>query len=274
VTGWPVEPGGQRLVAEVVSQYRSHYGGVGVNQMPVITVGSNQPRLHVAVRPGCDNFEAAVGTVPIPADAYTTDPHYRADSDMVISQPSTFTDWELWRAARSPGGGWSACWGGRLNTRVSDGVFPGDSGLSATGISYLATMVTEADAARGSIDHTLAIDVTNCHGYVPPAHRDDCRGGVGEPPEGTWLRMPAWVKAPRALTPFAHMVFLALQRHGAVVTDQAGAVMLQAESAEDWRADGHHGVDPITASWEHRPEYSVLAGIPWSALQVIRPPDG
>jgi hypothetical protein len=51
------------------------------------------------------------------------------------------------------------------------------------------------------------------------------------------------------------MVFTALQDHGAVVVDFAGAVMTEAEQPSDWAAEGHQGVDPITASWDGLPEY-------------------
>ena len=65
------------------------------------------------------------------------------------------------------------------------------------------------------------------------------------------------------------MVFTALQRYGMVFTDQAGAVMLQSETVSDWAAQGHSGVDPITASWQGEPEYDVVAALPWSQLQTV-----
>ena len=77
---------------------------------------------------------------------------------------------------------------------------------------------------------------------------------------------------PMGLTPFAQMVFTALQRYGAVVTDFAGAVMLQAEEPSDWAEEGNAGVDPITASWDGLPEYKVVASLPWSSLQAVEPP--
>lgn len=262
-------PARQGEVATIVEQYHQHYGGVGVNEMPIFTVVADQKPVTVAVTKGCNDFQPATGRIPIPTGAYTTDPAYQHDSSLIVRQPATGLAWELWRAARNPDGSWSACWGGRLSTATSSGTFPGSTGLSATGISYLATMVTEADVARSAIDHTLALDITGCHGHVTPAVRDDCKGSDGEPPEGAWLKLPASVPMPTGLTRFGQMVFRALQRHGAVVTDQAGAVMLQAETRKDWTAEGHAGVDPITASWQGHPQYSALDGIPWSQLQVV-----
>jgi hypothetical protein len=134
-------------------------------------------------------------------------------------------------------------------------------------------MITEADVESGSIDHALAMQIPACDAYVVPADRGDCSGtSADEPSEGTWFRIASGVTMPSHLTPFAQMVFHALQNYGAVVTDKGGAVMIQAESVEDWSASGHTGVDPITASWAGQPEYAVLNGIPWSDLQVIQPP--
>lgn len=272
VVSRPVAAGSAGYVSRLVEQYHSHYGSVGVNGMPLFSVGPRQARVPVGVSPACNNFESSVGSVPIPAAAYTTDPHYQADSDLIVYQPSTSTAWELWQAKRSASGQWSACWGGRLDTATSDGLFPKPFGLSATGISYLATTVTEQDVASGRIGHTIALDVAACNYYTYPAGRGDCAADPGQPPEGSWFRMPASVSMPAGLTSYGRMVFSALQTYGAVVTDQAGAVMVQGETTRDWSATGHRGIDPITASWQGRPEYATLSGVPWSKLQVISPP--
>ncbi len=157
---------------------------------------------------------------------------------------------------------------------TSTGVFPWPYGMSATGISYLATAITEADVASGQIDHAIAIQIPRCNEYVYPADRHDCGSEPGQPAEGQWFRLPANLPMPGGFNPFAQMVFTALQRYGAVVTDYAGAVMLEAEQPSDWAAEGNSGTDPITASWERQPEYKVVAGLPWSSLQAVAPPQG
>ena len=160
---------------------------------------------------------------------------------------------------------------------TSDGVFPFPYGLSASGISYLATEITEADVASGSIDHAIAMEVTDCNwpddpNYVYPADRTDCGTNPGQPAEGQWFRFPANLAMPSGLTPFGQMVFKAIQTYGMVVTDYAGAVMLQAEQPSDWAAEGQPGIDPITASWDGLQAYQVVASLPWSDLQVVDPP--
>lgn len=273
VTNQPLDPNSASLVSNLVTQYQTYYGGIGVNQMPVFTVPASQPLVTVKVLSGCNNFIPSTGSqVPIPVGAYTTDPNYQHDSAIVISQPSTGSVWELWRATNNNDGTWSACWGGKLSPLTSSGVFPGTFGLSATGISYATTMITEADIASGSINHAIAMQVVRCNWTVAPAVRGDCGNDPGQPAEGTWFRMAPGTPMPAGMTPFGQMVFRALQTYGMVVTDRAGAVMLQAETAADWVNSGHTGADPMVTSWAGNPQYSALRNMPWSQLQVIVPP--
>ena len=258
------------VLADLVKQSHTIYKQVGVNQKPIFTVPANQPLVPVSVARGChNNFLSSAGTaIPIPPGAYNSN---SSDNDLIVSQPSTGRDWELWRATQT-NGQWSACWGGGMNTLTSSGVFPYPFGESASGISYLATTITEADVASGQINHAIAMQIETCNGYTAPADRTDCGSHPGSPSEGTWFRMPASTPMPAGLTPFARMVFRALQQYGAVVLDRAGAVMIQGENSADWAFEGHTGTDPITAASAGKPEYQVLNGIPWSHLQVILPP--
>jgi hypothetical protein len=258
----------QSFVQDFVSDYQNNYGAVGVNEMPIWTVPANQPLVTVKTTAGCNSFQAGTGAqLPIPPAATTLG---YSDSPLIIDQPSTHTDWELWQVEKNSDGTWSACWGGKLNTVTSDGVFPVPYGLSGSGISYLATTITNADVASGAIDHALAVDLPACNApAVAPANRTDCGSDAGQPSEGQWYRLPATLAMPSGLTPFGQMVFYALQNYGMVVTDRAGAVMVQAENADDWSAEGNSGPSPMTTSWAGQPEYSVLNGIPWGSLEVV-----
>jgi hypothetical protein len=257
-----------QLAGDVVAQYEQNYGSVGVNLMRISVAGPGQPLVPVSVAPGCNDFTADTGgAIPIPPGAQ---PSVGPDSSLIVYQPSSATEWELWEA-HEVNGAWSACWGGKLsNISASDGVFPAPYGLAASGISYLATLITESDVSAGAVDHALSLQLVECNGSIAPADRTDCGPSPGQPPEGTWFRLPASLAMPGGLTPFAQLVFRALQNYGAVVTDQAGAVMIQAEDPSDWAVTGHSGVDPITASWQGQPEYTVLNGIPWSQLQAVQ----
>jgi hypothetical protein len=258
------------FVKYLVSAEGEDYGSVGVNEMPIWTVGADQATVKVSVTSGCSDFTSDTGTqIPIPAGVTTSGTSVAGDSPLVIDQPSTHTEWELWKAVPAGGGNWSACYGGKLDTATSNGVFPSPWGMSASGISYLSTAITESDVASGSINHAIAVNMPGCTSpEVAPADRSDCSSDPGAPPYGTWFRLPAALTMPAGLAPFAQMVFRALQTYGMVYTDQGGAVMLYAEDTTDWSAQGHTGVDPITASWDGLSEYQVVADIPWNDLTV------
>lgn len=270
VVNQPVAANSDTLTANFVTQTHTIYKQVGVGFKPIFTVPSDQPLVHVSAADGCwQSFLSSLGQgVPIPVGAYNSG---TSDQNVIVSQPSTGGDWELWKATQS-NGQWSACWGGGLNALRSTGVFAYPFGESASGISYLATTITEADVAAGQIDHAINLQIEQCNGFTAPADRTDCGSNAGTPSEGTWFRMPADTPMPAGLTPFAQMVFKALQTYGAVVTDHAGAVMVTAENPYDWSFQGNAGADPITTAFAGAPEYAVFNGMPWSALQVIVPP--
>lgn len=267
--------------ADVVADYTKDYGSVGVNTMPIYEATASTPEQKISVTPGCHSFLSDTGNkIPIPSYAQLNG---SPDDPLAIYQPSTGSEWELWQASATSSG-YEACWGGRLNLATSDGVFPSPFGLSASGISYLATTITEADVESGSINHAIALILNRCdwvapHDGVYPANRGDCGSDIGQPAEGQWFRFPAGLPMPSGLTPFAQMVFTAIQTYGLVVVDHGGAVQIEAEQPTDWAAEGNapvnsRGQDPITASWDGLKEYQVVANLPWASLQVVDPPQG
>jgi len=273
VGSWSVDPNSAVYVANIVTQYTSAYGHVGVNtDRPVYEVPAGQAMVPISVASGCNDFLSNTGTsAPIPSYAVAGD---SSDQILTVYQPSTSTEWELWKAQPAAGGGWSACWGGKLDMATSDGVFAYNYGETASGISNLATEITEADIASGSIHHAIAMQILgeDCNGSVYPANRGDCGSNPADPSEGTWFRFPADLAMPSGLTPFAQMVFKAVQAYGAVVVDRGGAVMLEADQTGTWAAKGLPGTDPISASWDGDAEWQVVASLPWSNLQVVDQP--
>ena len=258
VQSWPVDANSAQFASDFVTDYETHYGSVGINTQPLYMAAAGQAKVSVSVAPGCHSFTSVTGDrLPIPD---SVDLNGSSDSPLVIWQPSTHTDWELWRVSRLSATGYSACWGGKLDTATSNGIFPYPYGLSATGISYLAVTITEADIASGAINHAVGIVLPRCNFSVYPADRGDCGNDPGQPAEGQWFRFAPGTQMPSRLTPFAQMVFQAIETYGAVVTDQGGAVSIEAEQPSDWAAEGHSGADPITASWQGLQEYHVEIG--------------
>jgi len=289
VTNWAVDPGSSALVANVIAQYESAYGEVGVNfNRPVYQVPAGTPDVKVTVAAACNDFtgdqpspngSGATGTeVPIPSYAVAGS---SSDRILTVYQPSSNREWELW-LAQDNGGSWSACWGGEESLTGSDGVFPNPYGESASGIADLATEITEGDIASGSIDHAIGFEVlgnecdwsgTSANGGLYPADRTDCGQDIGgAPAEGQWFRFPASLTMPSGLSPFAQMVFKAVQTYGMVVVDQGGALALEADQTSVWGAEGNSGTDPITASVAGLQGYQVVASLPWQDLEAIDPP--
>ncbi|MGD0810377.1 MAG: hypothetical protein ABSA91_11815 [Acidimicrobiales bacterium] len=268
---WPVDPNSSELVSDLVNDYETDYGAVGVNSMPIYSVPAGQAGATVSLQSGCQpEFLSNIGSeVPIPPNAVLST---SSDSPLVIYQPSSMTEWELWQVKRQSDTAYTACWGGEMDIATSDGIFPGGYGLSASSISYLATTITEADVESGSINHAIALTIPNCNSFVYPAPGGDCPSIPGQPGEGQWFRFPANLAMPSGLTPFGQMVFRAVQTYGMVVLDQGGAVVLEAEQQADWAAEGNSGTDPITASWDGEQGYQVIANLPWADLQVVDPP--
>ncbi|MFI5240411.1 MAG: dockerin type I domain-containing protein [Candidatus Saccharimonadia bacterium] len=274
------------LVANLVHQYQTNYGTFTVQDsafsIPIFTVSSGQSTVKVTSGTGSDcsggvyaGLQAQINAVPIPAGAYSAT---GTDHGMIIYQPSSQSEWEFWDAENN-GGNWTACWGGEItNMSTANGVFPNPYGENATGLSYLASTVTEADIQSGSINHAMAVQLvdtslTPC--FVAPADRcDGWTNAADAVPEGTWYRLDPSVNVNSlTLTPYGKMVAIALQKYGMFVSDTSGAVALVGEDIRDWAYTGHTGTDPITAAFNGQPDYSALNGIPWNQLQVLNPPN-
>jgi hypothetical protein len=300
VTSWPVARDSAAIVKEFDSDWQVNYGNVGVNGRPVIWVPANQPMVPLVVQPRCNDFLANTGaTAPVPSWAPTSGP---TDYIVTVYQPSSNTVWELWQAhhltGAKAGGGWSACWAGKAPLNTFSGTFPWPYGETATGISNLATEVTEADVLSGSINHAIGLQVVNCTTAIYPADRGDCGYHPGYPAEGQWFRFAAGVNcADYDTTPFEHEVCITGQQRGFVVVDHGGSDGIEADYATGtWTDEGNSGP---TGSWQHKPdgqccifaggagpleqsfriapdnyeqEYQVIANLPWSQLQVLVPP--
>ncbi len=293
--------GSSTIVANLAAEITNVYGTVAVdgglwnaanltNQsdgVPIVTVPAGQAEVPISVGPdssdpsaGCNDFNVSTGAgtgpdIPIPSSASALVSGTN-DSALIVYQPSTSTEWELWQADYSAAKGWTACDGGKLtNLATSTGTFPaaGGYGEAASGISYLGTEITEADVQSGAIDHVIAMAANegDCNGFVAPATRGDCGSSANQVSEGSYLRFPASLAMPSGMTPFGQMVFKAIQNYGTVITDQSGGVAISTENGYDWTYEGHSGTDPITASWSGQAEYAALNGMPWSQLEVVAP---
>ncbi len=269
----PLDPSSPGIAADLGQQIQNNYGHGALNttsySAPIYTVPAAEPTVNVAYH-NCQNksgpedpsLATQFQNVPIPAGAVAS---VGTDEDMVIWQPSTDTEWELWQAQQDPTGTWSACWGGRINhVSRSPGVFPSPYGTSASGLPMLAYLIRASELHSGHIDHALGLSVPTPRNTVSwPANRTD---GVDtnsfDPAEGERFRLnPAFDISTLPLG--ERIIAAALQRYGAIITDTSGTVAIQAEDPRPING-GQAVYDQLfPGNLIHLPD------IPWNQMQAL-----
>jgi hypothetical protein len=273
-----------KLVAAFTHQVQTYYGHVVINttewSAPVYTVPANAPTTVVVPQNGTcprgenvfEPFAQDMSAVPIPAGAQAAK---GTDEDMVVWQPSSGHEWELWRTQQE-GGRWTACWGGEFqDAYTSEGVLPEPLGVSAAGLSILAGQIHIEELQQGTITHALELTLpdTAASGWVWPANRTD---GTSDDaysiPEGTRFRLKASLNlASLHLNPAALEIATAIQRYGMIVADTAGAVTLEAQDPTPLTRAGQP--NPYEKLLSAGGPYETLNAVPWSQLEVVSPSD-
>lgn len=276
ITNATVVPNSAAMVSSFVSQYKSHYGSVAFNNasygIPIYRVSSTQSLSPVEFNSAACPGRGAIPTLSVPIPSGATGAS-GTDSSAIFYQASTNSDWEYWEFKYLGNGVYGACAGGKISpVSTSNGVFPSSgSQLASSGISYLATLITETDVLSGAINHAIPFAMPQCDGYIPPARSNyDCSGGII--PYGQFFRFPSSVAMPSGLTPLAQMIFHAIQNYGMVLTDTAGSVGIGAESPQGWQLTNNTNSDPITTAMNGVPEYNLMNNFPWSQLQAVTEP--
>jgi hypothetical protein len=275
----PLDPDSRTLVAELRRQVDDGFAKdypPTINTVnysaPVYTVGAHQRRVPVALVGGRAAYGQALAAqlaqgVPIPRGARVA---WGNDHHLVVWQPSSDTMWELWSADDSTGK-WTAQWGGRMNhVSSSPGYFADPSGIqpgaTATSLPLIGGLITQADLARGEIDHALAMSIPDSRYAVwaHPAQRSD--GNDRDPaaiPEGIRFRLDPSIDVDSLHLPhFTAMLAKAAQRYGIYVRDTSPTVTL-------------YGQDPVTMKTNPWPQAiqpsaaEVLRAFPWDRLQAM-----
>jgi hypothetical protein len=271
----PLHPRSRLWTADLRRQVDEH--GVWVNtrefSTAVVRVDGDQPRVRVRLDRSSRSaptrsLRRALERVPIPPSAR---PAAGTDRHLVVWQPETDTMWEFW-VLRRERGGWVADWGARIDG-VSEhpGTPDGERrlwGATATSLPLAGGLITLHDLREGRIDHAVALALPEPGAaFLPPARRSDGdRRAARAVPEGARFRLPASLDLDAlGLTPFARMVAEAAQRHGMIVRDRAGAVVLFGEEG------GREGAHLWAEAFEGRYPDDALRGFPWDRLQVVRP---
>ena len=276
--GVPLDPDSASVTGTLVQEVRSRAGGVepptintNAYTPPIYTVGADQARVAVKLdRPPGYNpaLAAAFASVPVPPWAR---PSAGSDSEMVVWQPSTDTEWEFFAAHRALDG-WHASWGGRIEHVSRDGGYfaapHANWGATASSLSLAGGLITPRELATGEIDHALAIGVpmTRSRQWALPAQRSD--GSSTNPhsvPEGARFRLdPSLDIASLHLTPPIAAIARAAQRYGLIVRDQSSAVVLYAQNTESLMGD------PYLAAFGPAGPSALLETFPWSRLELVQ----
>jgi hypothetical protein len=272
----PLDPRSPAIVTNLVSQVRHPYGTGLLNtdrySSPIYTVPAGQARVNVAwtncVHAGALSpaFATAASGVPIPAGAT---PSIGTDAEMVIWQPSADTEWEFWRASKTAGH-WSACGAGRIrDVRRNPGIFS-TGGVTGAALPLLGFLIRVADLRSGAIDHAvnIALPCVRVRAFSWPAQRSDGHCAVTDAPaEGERFRLPASLDLGRlGLSRGELMIARAMQRYGAIVTDDAGRPVIQAEDPRQYETGGKP--DPY-AGFFRGSQADWLQGFPWHDLQAV-----
>ena len=213
----PLDPKSPVWVAGLLQQVKDHYGtiavGSGEYSPPVYIAAADQPTVRVVA---ARQWEAGWSfpplqeqwlAVPVPGNFQ---PAAGTDKEAVIYQPATGRYWEFWaaeptgRKTRNSAGRdvkeWRAGWGGRIDgLSDSPGYFKTTAegykfGATATGLPYLAGLITIAELRAGAINHALhfAIPTIRKGVWAAPAQRSDgAADQVDAIPEGVTFRFPA-----------------------------------------------------------------------------------
>jgi hypothetical protein len=312
-TDAPLDPRSSAYVAEIQRLIKAHYGHAEVN------IDGNTPEIHivpadqptVTVRYRVWNKPAARFpplqeqwmAVPLPEGF---EPARGDDHEAVIYQPSTGRMWEFWamrrtgaRTQNTAGRSveeWGAQWGGRMDQIASNPgywVTPRNTGhtfgTTASGIPFLAGLLTIEELSRGEINHVVGFSLPECAAgrFTHPAQRSDGRSTNPDAvPQGTIFRLPAMLDlAAMPMDPFARMIARAVQRHGMILWDTSGVVGFRAENPGTRFAQGHPywkagGILQCSAEASSRPGHPAiyqcwppgrLQAFPWHRLQALAP---
>ena len=277
-----LHPNSNNLVKEFVRQRNQYYNTVTINTSsyasPVYTAASDVKKVKVDFY-NCQKktwvdpvFLAMMSSVPIPTYAL---PATGTDGEMTIYDPKSSIIWEMWKARKDANGGWSACWGGKLeNASSSQGIFKQYYGTTATGLPFIGGQITAEELERREIKHVMGISLVDLASWKIiswSANRSDGYNPNNLPnriAEGQRFRLDPSVNVDKLpLSKAGKVIAKAAQKYGFVVWDKAGAVSLRAQNPTSYTALGK--ANPYPALFENKPNYALLNGIPWDRLQFL-----
>jgi len=209
--------------------------------------------------------------VPIPDGAQ---PSAGSDGSMIIIDPATGTEYDLWQVQTETDGSWSASNGSVYNV-AWDGT-PTGYGSRGAGVPYLAGLVRHWEIAQDSLDHAIAFAYPNVSaaGCVYPASKTDGKSKLPNAmPEGTRLQLdPSLTDSDfeaMGLDRAGRIIARAMQRYGMILIDVSGRSKIIVEDLTANTLASVSWSDPDTVL-----DQDTISAIPVEALRVLRLPDG
>ena len=260
---------------------------------PLYVVPANQSTVNIDLETGCNtsnNFALARANVPIPTDAHGAGDN--SDSEIQIYQPSTNKEWEFWHFIKEANGNWSACYGGIINNvSQSNGIFPNNTGATATSLPLLGGVIRIEELQAGQINHVMNLSTqSNLVSGIPvnipgaiapyswPATRND--GSLTDLlsiPEGTRFRLnPNLNLNTLSLSPVAKTIAIAAQKYGFVVDDRSSGVSIRLGDPTTYTTAGlanpytsGMGVGGVGTSGLFGNGSNSMNNFPWDQLQAL-----
>jgi hypothetical protein len=219
------------MVGQLVSEVEANVWSIATSDWTnsIYYAGEGTPRYDVALETSAYHGRRLL-SVPIPDDAQASPD---SDGGMVVIDRATNCEYDIGRARRLDGGGWSAWW---ANALPSDGtgIYPFAEAPSASGFASGAGMILPHELEAGRIEHALGFSMkaTKAGGPVRPATASDGRSALpGAIPEGARLQLdPNLDLGSLGLKHHERVIATALQRYGMFLVDTGGAVSLHAQN--------------------------------------------
>jgi hypothetical protein len=256
---WNVPIGPQPSIDPSTRQFIARLGGPLTSDptqysFTLYVVNAQTPRYDVA----CTKYQCTrvtttgtsvtdvLSNVPIPPDAK---PSSGADGQMILVDPATGMEYDLWQAERTQVG-WQVSNASVYDIRA-DGA-PTEYGSRGAGIPYLAGLIRPWEVSNQKIEHAIAFatDTVAKDRCVFPASKTDGKSGREFAlPEGARLQLDPGLTASDlealGLGATGRVIARALQEYGMILVDGSGRTKIYAENLRDnpyasvsWDADG------------------------------------
>jgi hypothetical protein len=222
------------------------YGG-GPIGIPITTVPAGQPGVKVSFQYA---DESDPGPYPVPANAQIEGGAASSgDRHVIVYDPSSCRDYELYAAYRNSDGSWHAGSGAVFDLRANALRPRGWTSADAAGLPILAGLVRYDEVAAGHIDHAIRVTAPKTrNAYVWPAtHFASSSSSASLPPMGLRLRLKSTVDISK-LPAQARVVAQAMKTYGVILADNGSPWYLSGAPDDRWSNDALHALGGLTGS--------------------------